>query len=324
MLTSPDRLGTIKARWGIGRMHYTVDPGLYALGTPDGNSPVLVTANYKMSFDRLRSALPGRNAWLLILDTNGINVWCAAGKGTFGTRELAERVKSSALAGLVSHRNLIVPQLGAPGIAAHLVRKLCGFSVIYGPVEAKDLPAFLDAGMKATAPMRFKNFPVGERAALIPMELIPAMKWTALILPILFLLAGIGGVFGAGDGFWPAIKANGAYAAATVFFGLLAGAVMTPLLLPWLPGKALSAKGGFAGALIAAAVPLFLPVPGKMTGFIGLMLAASAFSAFLGMNFTGATTYTSLSGVRKEMRWAVPVEIAGAVIGLGLWIGSMI
>jgi acetyl-CoA decarbonylase/synthase complex subunit gamma len=40
------------------------------------------------------------------------------------------------------------------------------------------------------------------------------------------------------------------------------------------------------------------------------------------MNFTGASTYTSLSGVKKEMRWALPLEIAGGMIGLGLWFGS--
>ena len=66
-------------------MNYKVDPGLYAIGNPNERSPVLVTANYKMSFDNLREALPGRDAWILVLDTRGINVWCAAGKGTFGT-----------------------------------------------------------------------------------------------------------------------------------------------------------------------------------------------------------------------------------------------
>ena len=79
-----DRLGTFKARWGIGRMHYTIEPGLYALGKPDERSPVLVTANYKMSFDKLREVLPGRDMWILVLDTKGINVWCASGKGLSG------------------------------------------------------------------------------------------------------------------------------------------------------------------------------------------------------------------------------------------------
>jgi acetyl-CoA decarbonylase/synthase complex subunit gamma len=137
-----DHLGTFKARWGIKRMDYTVEPGLYALGNPNNQSPALVTANYKMSFDRLREALPHRDMWILVLDTRGINVWCSAGKGTFGTSELVNRIQSTGLAKVVSHRELILPQLAGPGVAAHEVKKLSGFKVIYGPIRSKDLPAF--------------------------------------------------------------------------------------------------------------------------------------------------------------------------------------
>jgi acetyl-CoA decarbonylase/synthase complex subunit gamma len=86
-------------------MDYSIEPGLYALGAPDRESPVLVSANYKMSFDELRSALPGRDLWILVLDTKGINVWCAAGKGTFGTEELVKRIASSGLSQVVAHRS---------------------------------------------------------------------------------------------------------------------------------------------------------------------------------------------------------------------------
>ena len=99
-----DRLGSWKARWGLGRMRYGVEPGLYAVGEPAPESPVLVSANYKMSFDRLRSQLAGRDAWILVLDTHGINVWCAAGKGTFGTDEILRRMEATGLGGVVSHR----------------------------------------------------------------------------------------------------------------------------------------------------------------------------------------------------------------------------
>jgi CO dehydrogenase/acetyl-CoA synthase gamma subunit (corrinoid Fe-S protein) len=118
-LSARDRLGSLAARWAIGRMDYRVAPGLYAVGNPGPDSAVLVSANYKMSFDRLRSALDGRDAWLLVLDTKGINVWCAAGKGTFGTDEVVRRVQATGLDRVVTHRTLILPQLGAPGVAAH-------------------------------------------------------------------------------------------------------------------------------------------------------------------------------------------------------------
>ena len=123
VLTFKDNFGAVKVRFGIGRMHYTVDPGLYALGTPGPDDPVFVSANYKLSFDRLREALPGRNGWILVLDTKGINVWCAAGKGTFGTEELLQRISSSNLEKIVNHHTLILPQLAGPGVAAFEVKK---------------------------------------------------------------------------------------------------------------------------------------------------------------------------------------------------------
>lgn len=79
-----DISGAWKARWGINRMSYKVPPGLYAVGQPNQDSPVLVSANYKLSFDMLRKELAGLDAWIMVIDTKGINVWCAAGKGTFG------------------------------------------------------------------------------------------------------------------------------------------------------------------------------------------------------------------------------------------------
>jgi hypothetical protein len=84
-ITFANRLDHFLARWGINRMGHRVEPGLYRLGNPAPESPVFTSANYTLSFDALRSALAGNDAWILVLDTKGINVWCAAGKGTFGT-----------------------------------------------------------------------------------------------------------------------------------------------------------------------------------------------------------------------------------------------
>ena len=142
-LTSADYLDHFLARVGINRMHHRVTPGLYALGNPTSESPVFVTANYTLSFDALRSALPGIDGYILVLDTQGVNVWCAAGEGTFGTDELVRRIEACQLNEVVSQRLLILPQLGAPGIAAHEIRKRSGFKVEYGPVRAADLPEYL-------------------------------------------------------------------------------------------------------------------------------------------------------------------------------------
>ena len=320
-LVQADRLGTYKARWGIGRMNYTVDPGLYALGEPDEKSLVLVTANYKMSFDKLRVALPGRNVWILVLDTKGINVWCAAGKGTFGTTELLDRIESSGLAQVVTHRELILPQLAGPGVAAHLVKKSSGFKVIYGPVRAKDLPAFLDAGLKATPEMRLKTFTIRERIALIPVELVAALKAGVIVMVALFLIALFGQSGEGGSAF-----SRGLFSVIAILVSILSGAFLTPLLLPWLPGRAFSLKGFILGFCAAAILAAFSVDEGiTLTGRLEMLawfFLVPAVSAYLAMNFTGSSTYTSLSGVRKEMRWAVPLEIGAGIIGLALWFGS--
>jgi len=318
----PDHWGSIKVRWGVGRMNYTVDPGLYAFGEPNERSPVLVTANYKMSFDRLREALSKRHAWMLVLDTNGINVWCAAGKGTFGTDELVRRIEFSQLNRVVSHTELILPQLAGPGVAAHKVKKRTGFNVLYGPIQAADLPAFLDAGMKATRNMRRKTFTMYERVVLIPVELVSALKWALLILPAFFLLGGLG----APSGFWQGVLNDGFFAVLNLLGALLAGAVLTPILLPWLPGRAFSQKGLIMGLITTLFIALFgafyLNIRQDYMNILAWFFLAPALSAYLAMNFTGASTYTSLSGVKKEMRWAVPLEIVGGVAGFTLWVGS--
>jgi acetyl-CoA decarbonylase/synthase complex subunit gamma len=303
-------------------MRYIIEPGLYALGSPDEQAPVLVTSNYKMSFDYLRKSLLGRHAWILVLDTNGINVWCAAGKGTFGTEELVRRIESSGLAHIVSHRQLILPQLSGPGVAAYKIKKLSGFNVIYGPIKATDLPAFLDAGLKATSEMRLKTFTIRERAVLVPMELVSALKWAFVILPIFFFFGGLGGQ----AGFWANALNHGIFAIVALLSAVTAGAVLAPILLPWLPGRAFSVKGLTMGFITVIILMIFRA--GKLTALAGRVEILSwfilipAISAYLAMNFTGASTYTSLSGVKKEMKWAVPLEISGGVTGLFLWLVS--
>ncbi len=308
-----DTLGGWKARWGINRMDYWVSPGLYAVANPDSNSPVLVTANYKMSFDRLRKELTGLDVWILVLNTFGINVWCAAGKGTFGTEELVRRVAAVGLSRIVSHRTLILPQLGAPGVAAHEVKRQTGFKVVYGPVRASDIKEFLEQGMKATAKMRAVTFGFMERLILTPIELVSTWKPVAIIAAVLLLMHMTALLPVSFSAVYPFIGA------------LLAGAVFAPALLPWIPGRAFSWKGWLVGLAWTLAVLAFHGVQAYGTlNALALLCLLPAISAFLTMNFTGASTYTSLSGVRREMRFAVPTILVLAVTGTGLWVAGLV
>ncbi len=316
--TLSDRLGMWKVRWGIGRMHYTVPPGLYASGNPGPESEVLVTANYRVSFDHLRRAAGDLDAWILVLDTNGINVWCAAGKGTFGTDELVSRIASSGLSKVVSHRRVIVPQLGAVGVSAHDVSRRAGFKVVYGPVEVDHLREFLSAGRVATPAMRKKAFPFCQRAALVPNELIPVLIWSTAAVGI---MACLGGLLAPGP-FLAEAVGSGLEAAALLSVALISGGVLVPLFLPWIPGRAYSVKGAVIGLAGAFLLLVCTQPPGAKGA--GWTLLIVAISSFLAMNFTGSSTYTSLSGVKKEMAMAVPAQFVALVAGVVFLLGSFL
>ncbi|MBJ6727770.1 acetyl-CoA synthase subunit gamma [Geomonas sp. Red875] len=293
-------------------MHYLVPPGLYALGNPTPESPVLVTANYKMSFDAVRSELGGHDVWLLVLETYGINVWCAAGKGTFGTEELVNRIRLSRLDQFVSHRRLILPILGAPGVAAHEVTRQTGFAVRYATLRAADLPEYLANGAVTTARMREITFSFYERLVLIPVEVMLALKPIAWVGAVLFAL------FYAVGGLSAALTAFGGY-----FGACLTGIAVTPALLPWLPGRSFALKGAVAGVIYTAC--FYLGAGGASWGWplaAAAFFAFPAFSSFYGLNFTGCTTYTSRSGVKKEMRLSLPVMAGSLAVSLLLVVAA--
>lgn len=291
-------------------MSYIVPPGLYALGAPDGTSPVVVTANYKMTYDCLRVALSGENVWLLVLETYGINVWCAAGKGTFGTGELVRRVKTVGLDQIVSHRRLILPILGAAGVKGLEVFKRCGFKVVFSTIRANDLPDFLKNG-EAAAQARELTFSAAERLVLTPVELVSALSKSLPLLGLLFLAGGFfEGVF---------ILASACTAVLAYLTALLAGCFAAPLLLPWLPTRSFSIKGATAGLLAAVLFCWFAGIDSSVY-MIATILMISAVSSFMMLNFTGSTPYTSRSGVRKEMKWALPLQALSLLAGVALFI----
>lgn len=307
-LTFSDIAGSWKARWGIKRMRYKIDPGLYAVGDPDDQSPVFVSANYKMSFDRLRKELSGIASWILVLDTKGINVWCAAGKGTFGTDEIVKRAASVGLHDIVVHRKLILPQLGAPGVAAHKVKQQSGFRVVFGPVRACDIQEFLNRGLEATPEMRRVGFSLFDRLVLTPMELVGVLKPLIIISGSILLLNLAGVKFFSVEDLVPFIGA------------IVVGGVLIPVFLPWIPGRALAFKGWILGGVYAAGINisygwLLTPDPSWKQSLV-MFLVLPSLSAFMAMNFTGSTTYTSLSGVVREMRIALPLIIISAGSGI--------
>jgi hypothetical protein len=289
-------------------MSYLVPAGLYALGNPCPDDPVVVTANYKMSYDIVRRELNGRNIWLLALETNGINVWCAAGKGTFGTAELVKRIDATGLSSVVNHRLLLLPVLGAAGVSAHEVSRLTGFRVHYSTIRASDLPEFLDNGMKTNPDMRELTFSARERLVLTPVEIVSGFSKSLPLLALLFFLGAFSKhIFSLSNGIYPVIVCCGA---------ILAGTFAAPVLLPWLPSRYFSVKGAAAGIFWILLLFFTTNIGWNTLRFLADFFLIIAVSSFFAMNFTGSTPFTSPSGVRKEMRLFLPLQAAALVTGI--------
>jgi len=294
-LTWANHWDHLLARWGVNRGEHRVTPGLYAIGNPTPDSLVFVTANYTLSFDALRVALTDLDGFILVLDTQGINVWCAAGKGTFGTDELVRKIETTQLGEIVRHRTLILPQLGAPGIAAHEVRKRSGFKVEYGPVRAADLSEYLKTH-QATTEMRHVRFALRDRLVLIPVDLV------YVLLPLLIAIL---------------------LCSKSLISAILAGVVLFPVLLPWIPTPNFSTKGFILGILVAlpfTIIALFRNPDSVWWlkggwALVNLLLIPSI-TAFIALNFTGSTTFTSRSGVRREIFAYIPMMASMFIVGI--------
>ncbi|MFN8207948.1 MAG: mercury methylation corrinoid protein HgcA [Bacteroidales bacterium] len=349
-LTLRDFLGTVMVRWSVKRSSYRVEPGLYALGSPDSDSDVFVTGNYKLSFDHLRKGLAGMHAWILVVDTRGINVWCAAGKKTFNAKEIAKRIRLTGLDQIVHHRRLILPQLSATGVSAQAVKTLTrdysgnesfagsvieshapvgtfsagnlhrdsGFKVVYGPVRAADIPAFVRNGYKASPEMRKVKFTLTDRIRLIPVDFVAGKLYLLAASALVFLLTGINGfAYSTGE-----LIDHGFVALFNILLAYIAGIILTPVLLPYIPVRMFSAKGAIAGFIVGVVLYLTGMLGSEWMEQASWILIIVSIASFIAMNFTGSSTFTSLSGVRKEMKISIPFQIAGSALGLTLFVLS--
>ncbi len=192
-----------------------VRPGLYAVGNPGSNTPVLVTGNYDLTVRRLVREIDGQlDSWVMVVDSAGINVWCAAGGGYLTAEKVIGALKSTRVKEIVEHRLLILPQLCANGVDGWKVREATGWGVRWGPVRAADLPSFLHAGVKKDDQMRLVRFPLKDRLEMVTVTL--GFYGLLILLPILIFWRHL---------FWP------------VAASLIGLSYFYAVVLPWLPGR---------------------------------------------------------------------------------------
>jgi ubiquinone/menaquinone biosynthesis C-methylase UbiE len=272
-----------------------VRPGLYAVGRPTPDSPVLVTGNFDLTVRRLVRAIDGQlDVWVLVADSAGINVWCAAGGGYFTAEKVIATIKSSRVNEVVHHHALILPQLCANGVDGWRVRKETGWGVHWGPIRAEDLPAYLIAGRKKTDAMRWASFPLKARLEMVTVTLGAYALF--LVLPVLIFLRSL---------FWP------------IFGSLVALSYFYAVVHPWLPGRDGLFKSiplaviALAGLFVYSALWNPLPVSRLFNWSVGL----TGLSVFTAAELQGMSPL--MRGEQANWSWEA---IIGVALGLIYWL----
>jgi len=272
-----------------------VRTGLYAVGQPDEKSPVLVTGNFDLTVRRLVKAIDGQvNVWVLVADSAGINVWCAAGGGYFTAEKVIAAVKSSHLDEVVRHHALILPQLCANGVDGWRIRKESGWGVHWGPAKASDIPEYLDSKRKKTDAMRWVRFPLQDRLEMVTVTL--GFYALLILLPVFIFWRPL---------FWP------------ITFSLLGLSYFYAVVHPWLPGRDGLYKSipltliALAGLFVYTTLWHPLPAVNLFHWVVGL----TGLSVFSGAELQGMSPL--MRGEQANWGWEA---VIGLILGTAYWL----
>ncbi|MFX1439422.1 MAG: methyltransferase domain-containing protein [Promethearchaeota archaeon] len=290
-----------------------IEPGLYKSGNPTKESPVVVTANYELTYYTVMRALAKDrlNAWLLVCDTNGINVWCAARGIHFNSDDVVQMIRLTGLREVVNHNELILPQLSAAGMDPRMIQKRTGFRVRYGPVRIHDLSKWLALNKARPKPreMATVTFKLRERmeqsVSHIPF-LFAALLWKPLALFLgLLWIVNIGSILVLPTLFGAVLSVT---IALLLVFGqfllaLIGNAFTLGLVFPILPSKGNSfwRRGlGFAAITLPIAFVIMMVLQIHWTTIIVWMVAQFVMATSLTMDFSGMTSVSDPKVIRQE------------------------
>ena len=265
-----------------------VHPGLYRVGNPGPESPLLATSNYRLTVNLVRKHLAGRDVWLLVNDTRGVNVWCSAGEGNFSAAEIAVTMAASQAESWVAKRQMVLPKLCFNGVRLREVKARTGFQGRVGPVYARDLPAYLDAGFLKTPAMEQVHFNFLDRLWIG----VPFAALLSLIVGALWLLS-LGHLF----------------RDLPLWFGVCS--LLIAATYSWLPTRWHLVKGAILGSAVALALSAYLAHQGRP----GLDIVRSALlllgiQIYVAADFSGSTPVSNRTLVEREFK-TIYLVVAG-------------
>jgi len=150
IVTDPLTPGPAKAALTLRQNIYTdpqkpiqMNPGLYRVGTPDKDAPVLMTVNFSLTFFTLQGYLESTRipCFMLIVDTEGMSVLTAVAAGKLNEFLVRDAIKKFGVENEVSHRKLIIPGYASP--LSGRIEEATGWKVLVGPRDAAEIGEFL-------------------------------------------------------------------------------------------------------------------------------------------------------------------------------------
>ncbi len=272
-----------------------VKPGVYAVGEPGRDSPLLVTGNFELTVRRLVRAIEGElEAWILVVDSGGINVWCAAGGGFLTADKIIGALHISGLGDYLQHHAMILPQLCANGVEGWRIREQTGWGVHWGPARAVDIPDYIARGRKKSDTMRWVTFPLRDRLEMTAVTL--GFYALLILIPMAIFWRSI---------FWPTLIAM---AALSAFYAVT---------LPWLPGRDGLAKS-LPLALIALAGMLVYSTiwdPASIDVLFARALGVTALSVFIAAELQGMSPL--MRGEQANWGWEA---VIGGLLAITYWL----
>jgi acetyl-CoA decarbonylase/synthase complex subunit gamma len=118
--------------------------GIYEIGKPDENSPVLITSNFSLTYFIISGEIETSKvpSFLLVKDTEGLSVMTAWAAGKFVADTIAPFVKKCGIADMVKHHKLVIPGYAAAE-SGDLEEELSSWEILVGPREGAHIPAYL-------------------------------------------------------------------------------------------------------------------------------------------------------------------------------------
>jgi len=286
------------------RKTFIVEPGLYFIGESyDIKTPLIVTANYHMTVFNIWRYLKGKNVRILIINTEGINVWCSSGKGKFSAENIVDHLSmyDPEILNDGERVELILPKLTLSGVSLQVLRKN-RIKPIIGPIYAWKLPDFLFNKPYKDCLEEKYNFSLRDRF----FTLLPSLYQFAYraIVPLALLIAW---------NYFTGFKVT--WQILPIMFSII---ILYIFLFPILPTKNFTVKilplSLMAVAYLFADFQTLQVFSSDILVFLCLVLFTIGFSVFLALDYTGNTGVSNYSLVKRDTIRFLPLSLISFVI----------